>query len=362
MKLNQLWFLFFSLTFLFLFAENHASDSQFLKVGIVHSPPFAIKDKYTKIWQGLGVELFQYIAEKRNLPYNFIEIKDTNDLQALKAEYDILIGDFPYNVKLLENFQLSIPYYATGYGALTKNNKNNSIIIFDVFHNLFSFSFLYFMFFVFLFMLIIAIFMWLIERNKNENFPTKMGPGIFNGLWWTIFNCGGIGAEIYPITRRGRLFGMFAVCFSIIVLSHVVGIISSLLTTERLGKQVSSLKDLRDKRIGAVLDKENDIGEFLHSYHLNYQPFNDLEDAVNKLRIKKIGAVIASAPTLKYYLKKTLSDEVTFSPLDLGTNYYGFLVNMNSKIMFDINTEILKITDTALWRDLLFRYLNESSK
>ncbi len=361
--MKLVYILYFLLSAIFLPVENsYASHDAPLKVGVAHSPPFAIHDTETNTWEGLGIELFKYITEELKLSYTFVEIKDFSNLQALRTEYDVLIGDLPYSTRILEHYQLSIPYYASGYGILTQNTKSESILIYQIFHNLFSLSFLFFILIVFIFIVFISISMWLIERNHNKSFPKKIGPGVFNGIWWTIITCGGVGAEIYPVTRRGRIFGMICVCFSIVVLSHVTGIISSSLTAERLDNQVSDLKDLKHKHIAAVLDKENDIGDFLHRHHLNYLSFNSLEEATLALKKKKVDVIIASAPVLKYYLKQNNSENFSLSPLGLGTNYYGFLFNINTKNMIPINSAILKITDGKIWKDLLFKYLDESSR
>jgi len=334
-------------------------EEEILKVGVFHSPPFAIHDPATNIWQGLGVDLFKAIAEHLGLSYRFMEIHDAIDIKALANTYDLIIGNFSYSQKNSEYFQLSLPYYTSGYSILSRNYDNGNMILKTIFYNLCSFQFLYSLMIVFGGMVLISMSLWLMERRVNKQFPSQIGAGLFNGLWWTILTCGGVGGELYPITRRGRTFAMCCVCLSIVGLSHVVAVITALLTKQHLDNHIGDFNDLKKMTIGAVVDEENHLGDFLTTHYFNYRPVKSLDKATSLLKAQEIDVILASSPMMGYYLKQHPQVGLKLSPMTIGKNYYGFLMNPHNKDIGRINSGILKITNEQIWRDLSFKYLNE---
>lgn len=338
------------------------SHEPFLKIGVINSPPFAIYDKNTHIWKGLGVELFKHVAEDAGFHYNFIEIKASEDLKSLADQYDIIIGDFPYSQKLSPHFHLSIPYYGTGYGILSRSTDNTKNMIMEIFHNIFSIEFIYALLIFLFFMIIIGAIFWLLEKRHNKQFSVEMGTGVFEGVCYAIFAFTGIGWEKYPKTIKGVVFGMIWACFSVLVISHVIAVTTSLLTKRHLENNINDFNDLKHMNIGAVVDNENHIGGFLHSHYFNYHPFKTLSSAIDALKSKKIEAVVASASVLGYYLKQTPDLDLKLSPLSMGKNYYGFLISPKNQNIRLINSGILKITNEMIWQKITFKYVNEVFK
>lgn len=327
------------------------------KVGVIHNPPFSIKIDDAH-WKGLGIDLWKRVAEENDIHYRLEEVKNLQNMKELET-YDVIVGAFPYDSTISSGLNMSLPYYTAGYGILIKVDHSVSAILKDIFDNIFSWSFLYFLLSVLLIMTLIGGVVWVIERkNNNNDFPQDVREGLFYGLCWATSFTGGWGLTS-PKTHLGKIITVFWVLSTFLAASNATALITTLLTKKHMVDQIRKPDDLRYLRIAAVVDLNNRVRSFLDQHHFNYYSVQSIVDGVNLLENKNVDVVLADAPLLGYYMKNNPDSFLMLHPLNLGKDYYGFLINENNKhFLKKINKSILNTIHTQLWQDICFYYIN----
>ncbi len=346
-------------------ASQNIVNEKPVNVGVINNPPFAIHNTLDNTWEGLGVDLFIKIAQDIGLSYTFTEIKDSSsiNLKNIRDEYDFIIGNIPYCPELSTHFHLSIPYYIKGYSILVRNESNLKTMIYTIIDNIFSTNFFWVTVSFLLIVLTFGFFMWLFERNHNKSVSKKMFPGIFNSTCSGIFAFTGVGWEdMCPQTRKGLITATLFAIFSVLVVSNGVSVVTSLLTRHIMKSDLEDFNDLRKMRVGAVLDDDGHLSSFLDQYYFRYTPIKTFEEGINLLEAKKIDAIIGSAPVIEYYVKQNPQPNFKISMLNMGINYYGFLVNPRNPGLRTINSKILTLTNQDFWRKALFKYGDDGFK
>ena len=347
----------FLLLSLVLFS-GHAQVLETLKVGVVHEPPFVIRegDDYT----GLSVDLWNSIAEERNVDYEIVEFNDHIGLiRALDfEEIDISINPIHVNEVRLALFDVTQPFYVSFIGVATTHTQQSQVQVF--LSNFFSLQFLRL-----ILLLIVTIFafgtiLWIVERKHNRRQFRPNLIGLFDGFWWSAVTMTTVGyGDKAPKTKVGRAIAMIWMFTAILIISGFTATVASTLTVNSLVRNIEDLQDLRNaKNIGSVHGSsganflgQNDIEDVIL--------YGDIESALQDLYLysRKLEVLVFDKTALEYLINKMqLEGKVFLLPVNFNQQYKSFFLPKNSKHLEWINPLLVRKINERSWQELLHSY------
>ncbi|XP_031571664.1 uncharacterized protein LOC116305831 [Actinia tenebrosa] len=180
--------------------------------------------------------------------------------------------------------------------------------------------------------------MWLLERKSNNGqFHENFSKGIIDGFWWSFISITTVGyGDRVPVSRLGRLFGVFWILTGLVVISVLISEITNSFTTLCMsttyndhliyGSKIAVIKNSVEYRVGtqmnAIIDKEYQYYSIddIHDALQNGNVFGALIDTyvaadqkdhlfdenikVNKLLEKKIGYGVVLSGDAKVVQKR----------------------------------------------------------
>ena len=155
-----------------------------LTVGIYHNPPFVIKTEDNN-YEGLSIELWEYIAQSENLTFRYEQYSDIISILK-RLEYrdiDITINPMDVSDSRVNKFDMTQPYFISSIGVAIPFLNRSPLTVFI--SNIFSLAFLEIILLLVLIIFVFGFFLWLVERRHNK-FQFRPGLlGLFDGLWWS---------------------------------------------------------------------------------------------------------------------------------------------------------------------------------
>jgi ABC-type amino acid transport substrate-binding protein len=335
-------------------AESQSTDQVF-KVGIKEAPPFVIKSPDNQ-WTGISVDLWKRIAKKNNFQYQFQEQKLQGIFAGIQnGSLDFGIGALTITPEREQLIDFSHSFYSTGLGIAT--SKTNDVSLNQVLKNLISFDFIKVLALLITIILIFGSLIWLVERRKNSSqFDNGAFKGIGSGFWWSAVTMTTVGyGDKAPVTFLGRLVAVVWMFAGIIIISSFTAAIAASLTVNQLGTTVRSENDLAKVRVATI--KSSSSEAYLKQKQINYTEYEQLSEALQDLKNKKLDALVYDAPILKYYINEKHQDSLLVLPQIVQKQDYGIALSANIAIRETINQTLLNETRTPEWKQILFDYL-----
>lgn len=337
-------------------AKKTDPRSRTLLVGTKEAPPFAMKGD-DGAWNGLGIELWELVAEDLGLEYRFEE----RSLEALlegveQGELDAAIAALTVTAERERVMDFSFPYFTAGLGiAVPRQSETAGWLL--VVERFVSFEFLRVISVLGLVLLIAGALVWFFERKHNPDmFGGGLAKGIASGFWWSAVTMTTVGyGDKAPVSVGGRIVGLVWMFMSVIILSGFTASIASSLTLGELGTSVNDLSDLKRRNIGAV--RGSSSAALLRRDGISAIAYDEVGAGLKALVSGEIGAFVHDAPLLRYEIAQHHADRIEVVAPSVGRQDYGVALPQNSPLREDITRSVLKILKTETWRDLQARYL-----
>lgn len=341
-----------------VFSQSYNDSSRVLNIGIKEAKPFTIKNA-DGTWSGISTELWQLIATKTGMRYNFIELGLTESLQKLDShQLDAAVGAFTINAEREGRVNFSQAYFASGLGVAY---KNKSLGLLGFIKSFFTPSLwrvigvLCFIIFAFGFAI------WLFERKANsEQFSEKPLKGIGSGFWWSAVTMTTVGyGDKSPVTFGGRIIGLIWMFVALIIISSFTAAIASALTVNQIQKPVESPAELGNVRVGAVANTTGVI--YLEKRRIKYNAYSNLDEAISALSRGELDAVVSDYPLLSFYINDKPELNLKMLPHRFAQFFYGIPLSTDFEQREILNRSLLEITESDNWQDIIYRYLGEDS-
>lgn len=300
-----------------MFLQN--GYTQEINVAIAHSPPWIILEENQEP-KGFSIDLWQWMAEDIGLNTQWIYQNGLSEtLVSVKQQHaDIGLVNYPTtNISLgLQVATLSKPNLMITakriYNALKENIKPQMIL------------------YPLLVFLAMSIFRWLVDRfSKEPSFSKNFFIGIYEAFWWTgslLIQWDG------PSANKGfaRLFDFSWHMIGLLLISGFVGVLTSALAFESLGKNINSQEDLIGKQIAVLADKQAIVQEL----QANATIVNSLEEAKTLLLNGKVDVIIDSSKKIQYFTEihnqKPKAIALSVAPFTIKQPKFGFILPSNS--------------------------------
>ena len=350
----MLWLLLFSSVY--AFSQDDGSTSPQLLVGAVVSPPVYMKTADNQ-WEGLGAELWQAVAQRMDVSFEFREFSSIESLlDALEKKEIDAIPAIVVQDRFVSVMDFSQSYLKSGL-SIAVPAEGVHYRWFKVIENLFSPHILKAIGLLLFMSLIIGIIVWLFERQRNsEMFGDGNVKGIGHGIWWAMVTMTTVGyGDKAPKTMGGRIFALIWMIFAIVFIASFTATITSQLTISELKGKVRGFNDLYHARVGSVAGSEG--LNFLIKKGVAVIPVKNTQEGLQAVTDHKVDAFVQDEKVLGYNIKREFPGRVQVVGGTFDEYFVSIALQQGSPLRKPINKALLKLMKTESWNEILNRYI-----
>jgi ABC-type amino acid transport substrate-binding protein len=350
----MLWLLLFSSVY--AFSQDDGSTSPQLLVGAAVSPPVYMKTADNQ-WEGLGAELWQAVAQRMGVSFEFREFSSIESLlDALEKNEIDAIPAIAVQDRFVSVMDFSQSYMKSGL-SIAVPAEGFDYRWFKVIENLFSPHILKAIALLFLMSLIFGVIVWLFERQQNsEMFDGGYVKGIGHGIWWAMVTMTTVGyGDKAPKTMGGRAFALIWMIFSVVFIASFTASITTQLTISELKGKVRGFNDLYHARVGSVAGSEG--LNFLVKKGVAVIPFKDTLEGLLAVADRKCDAFVQDEKVLGYNIKREFPGRVQVVGGTFDEYFVSIALQQGSPLRKPINKALLKLMKTESWNEILNRYI-----
>ena len=319
-----------------------------------NAPPFAMQGPDGE-WEGLAIELWRGVAEKRGYDYRFVEADLANMIDGLPAgEYDASVGALTITADREQQVDFTHPFFSTGFGIAVRDGGPDWLSLLAGF---FSMGFLMGVLPLIGVLAFVGLLFWLAERRQNEDEFPKDVRGLGSGFWFSAVTMTTVGyGDKAPRSPAGKIVALVWMFTALIITSTFTGMLASSLTAGRLGSDVSGPSDLMDKRVGVIGGSaaEQWLAEKGIAPDMR---FDEVSEGMNAVSEGEIVAFVHDDPLLRYARTQGMGEDVRLLQGTFGRQEYGIALPPQSPLREGINRALLDYVESDDWQANLTRAL-----
>jgi ABC-type amino acid transport substrate-binding protein len=317
------------------------------------APPFVIKT--AEGWQGITIELVERIARRLNMSYEFKEMGLEEMLDKTAAgRVDAAAAALTITAERERQLDFTHPFFTSGLGVVVP--RNSGLTWLSTLQRIASGAFLHAAGALLGVLTLVGVLVWLVERNRNAQFPKEPVKGVGSGIWWSAVTMTTVGyGDKAPLTLPGRILGLIWMFASIIIISGFTAAIATSLTVGQLSQTIEGIEDLYGKRV--LTAKGSTSAAFLDSKLIRYETVPSITDALEQLAAGKVDAVVYDQPILRYLVKDNYVHDLRVLPNQFARQDYGIAIPPGARLRERLNREILQIIQGGEWSPMLEGYL-----
>jgi ABC-type amino acid transport substrate-binding protein len=327
-----------------------------LVVAVRETPPFATRDAFGH-WSGLSIELWEDVAERLDLDFEWRELDLHETLAALEAgELDVAVAALTITAERERVFDFSHPYLVTGLGVAYVGGTAPSWL--DALRGFFTMGFLKAIASLTLVLLAAGGAVWLFERKHNhEQFGSgRLLHGLGAAFWWSAVTMTTVGyGDKAPQTLGGRIVALIWMFASVILIAGFTASITASVTVGHLASNPLRGRPLSDLTVGVV--DASSAEQFARNRGLRYRGFESLPVLIESLREGVVEVALHDAPILRYYARTDPGSALSVAKDRLVRDDYGFGLVENSPLRQPVNEALLEILRESRWREIRRRHL-----
>ena len=333
-------------------AETSGANKHLL-IATRDAPPFAIKT--SQGWQGITIELIDRIAARLSLKYEFKEMGLEEMLAATaNGGVDAAAAALTITAEREKQLDFTHPFFTSGLGVAVPRNTGVSWL--SVIQRIASGAFLQAAGALLGVLTLVGILVWLVERERNVQFPQDPVKGVGTGIWWSAVTMTTVGyGDKAPLTLPGRILGLIWMFASIIIISGFTAAIATSLTVGQLAQSIAGIEDLYGKRV--LTAKGSTSAAFLDTKLVRYETVHSVTDALDQLAAGHADAVVYDLPILRYLVNDNYVHDLRVLPNQFARQDYGIAIPPASPLREQLNQEILQIIQGEEWTPMLEGYL-----
>ena len=335
--------------------DCNASDDRKLVVGVTPAPPFAMHAADGS-WSGLGVEMWQLAAADLGWSYEFRELSLPELRKALQDKtIDAAVGWLPVTMENDEICDFSQPYLNTGTGLAQR--ATDPLTLRSVLSILFDPRLLSMLGIIAGGVFAVGVIIALVERrSRTSDFGGPLRRGVSTGVWWAAVTMTTVGyGDATPRTGPGRLLALVWMFIGVVVVALLTATVTSMITVNHLRGVVGQPADLLHVRIGIV--PGGAAQDFLERHNSKYSTFESYEQALAALDEKRIDAVVANLPSLRYLVRKNWQGLLEVSPVILQPESFAIALPQDSPRLRQLNSAVIRARQGERWRDAVHAHL-----
>jgi polar amino acid transport system substrate-binding protein len=330
------------------------STSAPIKVGVIVAPPFV-----THVpggYGGMAIDLWQDIAEKLGISYQYEELPTLKALLAAVADghVDLAVTDITITRDRLQRMDFTQPWFDTGLRIMIDQNRH--VGFWGIVKRLWVSGHVAVYLWMLALILAATVILTAIDRRFDEEFPREWKKGLADSFYhvMSIATSGKSPTHKQMFGVFGRVMaGVWMVC-GIGVIAYVTSSVTSVMTAATIANQINSTADLPGKTVGVV---EGGVAE---SYGLDaalsVQNYPTLTMAVRGLLKNQVAAVIDDAPILEFYDNNHPELPLTEVGAIFRPSKYGFAAPRGSALVRPISVAIVEEEEDGFLERLHGKY------
>lgn len=327
-----------------------------LKVGFTEAAPFLYEENGEI--EGPMVWLWEQIITENDYTYSLEALSSEELLNSIESgAVDISLFPLSITSDRTKHIDFSVPFYLASSGIMTKklSNWDKSILFIKT---VFSLNFFRALGALVLIILSFGFFAWLFERKSNDAEFSRDVKGLWSGFWWSAVTMTTVGyGDKSPKSTGGRIVALIWMFLAIMIISGFTASIASSLTVTELETSSENMESFKKRKIGTV---ENSATHkwLKDNFYRNKTLYPTKEALLEALKNNEIEAIAYDLPLLKEMYKKVELDHFRILEIKYNPQYYALGMNKNipDSIRKNINTALLKATESHDWNILLTEY------
>ncbi|HNV97680.1 MAG TPA: ABC transporter substrate-binding protein [bacterium] len=320
-------------------------ENKTIKVGISLLNPFVMKTNYG--YTGFEIDLWEEIASRLNLKYQYIKVPFKNLIRGIKqGKYDIAFSGITKTIKRNDDFNFCTSYLGSGLLILTR--KNNKLSKGEIIKNNLLKEFIKIILFIVSVIFAISNFIWFSHKNYNI-IARDYKSGIiqsFQYLYYSIIHMSFY--DITPYQKKDILFLILILIVALIIaIIHIIRIIILFSKKEKIFEP-QFIEDLRGKKVATEHSSTSE--EILKDENIKTLSYKNIEMAFKKLKSAYVDAVLYDSLPILHFIKDKSEFKIS-NKID-NDQEYTIAVNSESYLRGEIDSQILKMKEDGFFNFL----------
>ncbi|WCN09836.1 transporter substrate-binding domain-containing protein [Marinomonas mediterranea] len=364
----------------FAYASSYSSHCQNIQtkehsrpltIAVRFSPPFiyeaSVATQKNGGWEGIAIDLWSTIAECLNTSYRFKEyVDDENLLSALKqGDVDIALGAFVPTAEHERIVDFTHSYFQGHIGVMVAK-ESGWANLYRLVQNFPLMETFFVLLILLLVMIATALLYWQAEqKNLNPLFTDGPLKGFYNAMIWsTVLVFSGQGSPFEVKHRGGQVLVIILMFFGVSFVSIVTALLTSALTLQGLGAQITSVDELAHKNVAYLNMLNSDlrgetIAEWLQDNNVtDSEQLFSWTQVMSALQEGRLEAIVHSKEEMQYLVKSGYLKEVSVLPITLEQTDYSLILPDGSPMTELLNRQILETVHNSTWHRRLERYVD----
>ena len=330
-----------------------------LQVAIYDAQPFGFElTNGTKA--GLMVEMWETIAKEMEWSYDY-HLTDMDGLLSglQNKQYDVGLGAISITPKREELVDFSQPVNPSGTGiAVAAQSEQNH---FQTYYKPILISLAQLIGSLVLVLLVSGTLVWWVESRQINHPPSDKNIKEFHdALWWSAVTMTTVGyGDKVPTSVFGKILGIVWIFTSVILLSLFTANASAIFSGARTASPIQNVNDLRNARVVAAAKSSGE--EFLIREQIAYQPYPNIEKAIEAVIAGQADCVVSNVPFLMFYNNSTYRGQLSIASQWLLKNNMGIALQEESPIKEAIDRVLLQKIAEPKWQQAVYKYFGSQS-
>lgn len=321
-----------------------------LRVAVRQIEPFVFHagDAY----RGFSVELWQIIAVRNDIDYEFVEADTVIDqLEMVRAGHaDLAIAAISMTSERDRILDFSYPMFQSGLQIMTRDDTTTAFSAF--FAEVFNSELMRILGIAVIFIIVAGHVIWLVRRYSDADPDAPRGylHGVWEGMWFAILRLLDPGNNASTHSNLGRVVSIFWMFFGIIFIAQFTGAISANLTVSKLRGHIGGIDDLYGRRVVTVEGSTSE--NFLLDRGFRPSSVIQVQDAFDLLLDNRADAIVYDAPVLLYFANNEGRGRVTIAGNRFQEEFYGIAFPIGSAHLESVNNTLLQLYEDGTYEAL----------
>lgn len=323
-------------------------------MAVFDRPPYTFKNK-EGVWTGLSIELWEQIAGRLGIGYDYVEVPLTEVYPRLHDGLCDLSPVIALSADRANTVEFTEPYLFS-HGAVLTPHKSFFQSVSSFFSYVWNKEILIILLVMTLGMIIFSLLLVIVEQKyENGHFSGPHNRGLGSALWFSAVTMTTVGyGDKTPLSAMGRIITFFWMLAGVLLIALFTGTIASSITTAQLHAGLVRFDDLARFHVGCFKDSRMD--GLLKGRGIPAHRYPTPEGGFEGFSKNEINAYAGDSITLDYLMTHLAPGKYQMSIIPDSAMIYAFATKPHLPELAAINKELLEITLAPGWRAKMERW------
>ncbi len=308
---------------------------------------------------GFSIDLWEELARAAGFDYEFVVVATVTDqLETVeRAEADAAMAAISITKDRERTVDFSFSYFNAGLGILAAKSERAS-----VWSVLRSGDFILPLLELFAFLMLVIVIaghvIWLLERQRDADFPKSYVKGVWEGIWWAAVTVTTVGyGDKTPRGIFGRTFGLIWMFAGLFIIANFTANVTSRLTVEQIEGAINGPQDLPGKIVVTV--EGSTAAAWLTRENISHRTVTVIEEAYELLEDRRVQAVVFDYPVLLFYALNFGDSNVEVVGAPFNDEDYGIAFPTGSPLREEFNQALLQVREDGTYDRLYMEWFGD---